>query len=204
MIEYLTISYPFLNVFLREDLSLPIIGDTSLYLDIYKNKDEKYNNLHSLFNFINNKLSLNIGQMDKKSLFKIYKDSGYILKYIDELQIIIRSKPKYHTYHTHNDELSIHLYRNNIDWITDTGFYPDKLDNFRSRMMHNVIIRNFTNEILTEQQTKIYTNNENNISILFTNNKFDHNREFIFKNNNEIIIIDFIITKRCFCDIYAY
>jgi hypothetical protein len=195
MIKYISISYPFLDIFLRNNYSLPIIGDTSLYLDIYKNKNEKYNNLDELFNFINNKLMLKYEKINKKYLFKIYKDSGYIFKYIDDLKIIIRTKPKYHTYHTHNDELSLNLYRKDIDWITDTGFYPDKLNEFRSRMMHNVIIRNMNNEKLINQQTKIYTKSENNISILFSNDKFDHTREFIFKNKKEIIIIDFIKNK---------
>ena len=195
MIKYISIAYPFLDIFLRNNYSLPIIGDTSLYLDIYKNKNEKYNNLDELFNFINNKLMLKYEKINKKYLFKIYKDSGYIFKYIDDLKIIIRTKPKYHTYHTHNDELSLNLYRKDIDWITDTGFYPDKLNEFRSRMMHNVIIRNMNNEKLINQQTKIYTKSENNISILFSNDKFDHTREFIFKNKKEIIIIDFIKNK---------
>ena len=93
--------------------------------NVIKNKDKLYNS--------NNFVSL------------IKKETGYVFFLEKDVQLIVRHNPLTYNWHTHNDQLSINYFREDIDWITDVGSYPDKREYCISRIAHNIVLRNMKN-----------------------------------------------------------
>ena len=187
--------YEKLFLFLRSDKTMPMIGDTNLTLDIYNFPEEEYNKLSSMHEFICDNMNLEKNHQRFATYFEKHLPTGYIFCIENKTSLIVRTKPNVQSYHTHDDNLSIHFSHDNVDWISDMGHYPAKRAYFNSRIAHNCIVRNLANEQLTN--TEFYTEQLNNKHYIlsFSNNKFKHTREIIFYSSKHIVLKDKVENK---------
>jgi hypothetical protein len=190
--------YDKFNLFLRNDNTLPIIGDTNLTLDIFNFPEEEYNQLYKMHCFICDHMKLKEKNYNYDTYFKMHSSTGYIFCKDNKTSLIIRTNPDIFTYHTHDDNISFHLSHNVFDWISDTGSYPSKREYFNSRIAHNCIVRNLMNEELTNKKFHSKQLNEKHYIIIFSNSNFKHTREIIFHNSKYITLKDTVENK----DIY--
>lgn len=190
-------SIMYLDIFKRNNLTVPVIGDSNLTLDIFASYDEEYNNLDNMISFLREKnvIKTNNNIVDNNFKCIIKKETGYIFLLEKDIQLIIRYNPLTYNWHTHNDQLSINYFRNGIDWITDVGSYPDKREYCISRMAHNIILRNMKNKNTIKDTYDIKVINEKHIILKLKNNEFAHTREVIWENIDNFTIIDYIENK---------
>ena len=191
-------SIRYLDIFKRNNLTVPVIGDSNLTLDIFASYDEEYNNLDKMIDFLKEKKVIK----NKDKLFDnrnfnsiIKKETGYVFFLEKDIQFIIRYNPLTYNWHTHNDQLSINYFRDGIDWITDVGSYPDKRDYCISRMAHNIVLRNMENKDTIKDNYQINIVNDKHIILKLDNNEFTHKREVIWEDIDHFKIIDDIENK---------
>jgi hypothetical protein len=196
MKEILNESILYLDIFKRNNLTVPVIGDSNLTLDIFASYEEVYNNLDIMIRFLENNNIIKKNNLIKKNFTSIIKEkTGYIFFLEKDIQIIIRSNPIIYNWHTHNDQLSINYFRDGIDWITDVGSYPDKRDYCISRMAHNIILRNMENKDTIKDVYKLEIVNNKHIILIMENDLFIHKRQFIWLDINNFTLIDDITNK---------
>jgi hypothetical protein len=188
----------YLDIFKRNNLTVPVIGDSNLTLDIFASYDEEYNNLDNMISFLKEKnvIKTNNNVFDS-NIFKciVKKETGYIFFLEKDIQLIIRYNPLTYNWHTHNDQLSINYFRDGIDWITDVGSYPDKREYCISRMAHNIVLRNMDNKDTIKDNYEIEQINNKHIILKLENNEFTHTRQVIWEGINNFTIIDDIENK---------
>lgn len=187
----------YLNIFKRNNLTIPVIGDSNLTLDIFASYDEEYNNLDNMIKYLNDKNIIIIKKNTLQNTFNLIvkKETGYIFLLENDIQMIIRYNPLIYNWHTHNDQLSINYFRDGIDWITDVGSYPDKKDFCTSRIAHNILLRNMENINTIKDDYDLEIINNKHIIIKLENNAFIHKREIIWKDIDNFTIIDDVKNK---------
>ncbi len=191
-------SISYLDIFKRNNLTVPVIGDSNLTLDIFASYDEEFNNLDNMISFLKEEhvVKINNSIIDSNNFNSIVKkETGYIFFLEKDIQLIIRFNPLTYNWHTHNDQLSINYFRDGIDWITDVGSYPDKRDYCISRMAHNIVLRNMENKDTIKDNYQINVVNNKHIILKLENNKFTHKREVIWEDINNLTIIDEVENK---------
>jgi hypothetical protein len=192
MINILEESIPYLQIFKRSNKTVPVIGDSNLTLDIFACSSEKYNNLDTMIEYLTSKKIIKVNNNLISESFKsiIKKETGYIIMLENDIQLIMRYNPITYNWHTHNDQMSINYFRNDIDWITDVGSYPDKRDFCISRIAHNIILRDMENINTIKSKYSLEIINDKNFIMTMITDTFKHKREILWLNKDSFLIKD--------------